>query len=67
MRYDVKVAAAQRPFRVAVDVLYQPISYRWAQAFSSYQAAEPQRFLRYYNAQAATSSATLAEAELVVP
>ena len=67
VRYGVNVAGAQRPFRVAVDVLYQPISYRWAQTFSSYQAAEPQRFLRYYNAQAATSSATLAEADLVVP
>ena len=59
VRYRV---AAARAAHVHVELRYQPIGYRWAQNLAPYKAAEPQNFVRYYNALAATSSAVVARA-----
>jgi hypothetical protein len=47
---------------IRVELRYQPIGYRWAQNLAPYKAAEPQRFVRYYDAVAAASSVVVARA-----
>lgn len=60
VRYDVSVAGAEGPFRIDVALYYQPIAYRWAQNLRSYEAAEPRRFLSFYESMAAASATVLA-------
>ena len=61
VKYSVDLAGASGPFVIEVELLYQPIGYRWANNLKAYdQAAEPRRFTSYYDAMAATATATLA-------
>jgi len=61
VRLNAPVGSAAGPFTVEVELLYQPIGYRWAQNLGPYKAAmEPARFLDYYEAMGAASSARLA-------
>jgi hypothetical protein len=67
IRYSVPIANATGPFSVSVDLLYQPIGYRWANNLKTYNAApEPQRFTNYYDEMASASAATLASAQAAV-
>jgi hypothetical protein len=59
VRYRVSVPGAAR---VDVELRYQPVSYRWAQNLGSYKVAEPQRFVKYYDAVAASSSVVVSRA-----
>ena len=59
VRYRVAVAGAAT---VEVELRYQPIGYRWAQNLAPYKAAEPQKFVGYYNAVASASSVVVARA-----
>ncbi|HEV8395133.1 MAG TPA: hypothetical protein VGQ37_12710 [Vicinamibacterales bacterium] len=61
VRYRVAIPAGG-PYRVEVQLLYQPIAYRWAHNLERYDAPEPARFLRYYNAGASGSSVVVATA-----
>jgi hypothetical protein len=61
VRYRVPAAAAG-PYRVDVELRYQSIAYRWAHNLERYDAPEPARFLRYYNASASDSSVVVATA-----
>ena len=63
VRYRVTAAGATS---VRVELRYQPIGYRWAQNLTPYQAAEPQRFVSYYNAVASISSVVVARASSAV-
>jgi hypothetical protein len=58
VRYSIDVAGASGPFTLDVQLWYQSIAYRWAQNLKSYSAAEPQRFVAYYD-QAAPESALM--------
>jgi hypothetical protein len=61
VRLNAPVGNASGPFTVEVELLYQPIGYRWAQNLGPYNAAmEPARFLGYYNAMGAATAASLA-------
>jgi len=52
---------ASGPYRIEVELLYQPIAFRWAQNLNPYGAlAEPARFIRYYRALSPGSATTLA-------
>lgn len=62
VRYSVAVGEAQGPFRLEVELRYQPVSFRWAANLRKYDAPEPARFTRYYDAMAGASAATLARA-----
>jgi len=63
VRYSIDVANATGPFKVEVELLYQPIGFRWAQNLKSYpQASEARRFTEYYDAMAGGAAATLARA-----
>jgi hypothetical protein len=58
IRYVV-AATGQGPFQVEAELLFQPISYRWANNLKSYNAMEPQRFTRYYDAMSSGSAVTV--------
>ena len=62
-RVDVGRARASR-LRVEAALLYQSIGYRWADNLRAYDAAETQRFVRYYAESAAGATVTLASAQL---
>jgi hypothetical protein len=65
-RFDLSTSGAVGPFHISVEFLYQPIGYRWAHNLASYQAAEPQQFVRDYDQAAAHSAIVLAHAEATV-
>jgi hypothetical protein len=60
--YVVDLADARGPLTVSVALRYQPIAYRWAQNLRRYDAVEPRRFVRFYDAMASSSSTVIAEA-----
>jgi hypothetical protein len=60
VRYDVPVETAGAPFSVGVELLYQPIAFRWAQNLTQQRAAEITRFVGWYDAMADSSSVRLA-------
>jgi hypothetical protein len=67
VRYVVATAGWTGPFRVEVELRYQPISFRWAENLRPYNAAETKRFVGWYDAMAAGSSAVLARTTLSLP
>jgi hypothetical protein len=62
-RYVIDTGNAPGPFHVEAELWYQPIGYRWAHNLEPYKAAEPQRFVGYYESAARHSAAVLAKAE----
>ena len=58
--YRVDVTNAIGPFTIDAEVWYQSIGFRWAQNLRGYTAAEPQRFVRYYEQMAPASAIRLA-------
>jgi hypothetical protein len=65
--YSLAVPAGAGPFQVAVELLYQPIGFRWAHNLEKYDAPEPKRFVNYYNAAASTSWVVVAKTTVVQP
>jgi len=62
VRYSVAVMNAPGPFEVEAELLYQPVGYRWANNLKKYDAPEPQRFTRYYDAMGGATTVMLARA-----
>lgn len=62
IRYSIAVGDAQGPFRVEVELWYQPIAYRWAMNLKAYDAMEPRRFVGYYEEMAPGSGVVLTRA-----
>ena len=50
-------------FHVEAELWYQPVGFRWAHNLLRYNAAEPQRFVRYYESMASNNAIVLAHAE----
>jgi hypothetical protein len=48
IQYVLDLGAAEGPFTVTAELLYQSIGFRWADNLRIYQAPEPERFIRYY-------------------
>lgn len=66
-RYRIDVQGSPGPFTVEVELLYQPIGFRWANNLKPFGSfAEPQRFTRYYDSMAAGSSAVLSHVQSTV-
>jgi hypothetical protein len=63
IRYVINTGNASGPFRVETQLWYQPIGFRWAHNLEPYGAAEPQRMVNYYKAQAALSAIVLARTQ----
>ena len=49
------------PFQVDVELLYQPIGFRWAHNLEKYDAPEPKRFVGYYNEMSSASWVAIAK------
>ena len=61
--YEMSTGGMSKPFHIAVELLYQPVSFRWTQNLVTYSAAEPKRFVGYFGIAAARSAQQLAHAE----
>jgi hypothetical protein len=62
VRYRVDLGTTRGPLHVGVELLYQPIGYRWAENLRSYESDETRRFVRFYGDNAAVSASSLATA-----
>jgi hypothetical protein len=62
VEYSVWVGNAPGPLKVEAELWYQPVGFRWAHNLLSYNAMEPQRYVRYYNSLAKDSALILAHA-----
>jgi hypothetical protein len=62
IRYSIAAGGGQEPFRVDAELWFQPIAYRWAMNLKPYDAAEPKRFVGYYEAMVSGSGVILARA-----
>ena len=58
--YQLDLGTAPGPFEISVELIYQPIGYRWAHNLERYEAQEPKRFVSYFQALQADSAAILA-------
>jgi len=58
--YSVALSGTGRPFRIEVELWYQPIGFRWAHNLNSYPASETRRFVSYYESMPANSAIVLA-------
>ncbi len=63
VKYSVSTGDAQGPFQVEAELWYQPIGFRWAHNLGPYKAAEPQRFVGYYESMATGTAVLLTRAE----
>ena len=48
--YQIDTGSSDGPYQVSVELLYQSISYRWAEDLSTYNTQQSQLFTDYYNA-----------------
>ncbi|HEV8146639.1 MAG TPA: hypothetical protein VGP79_09670 [Bryobacteraceae bacterium] len=62
VRYSVDVAGAEGPLQIEAELMFQPISFRWAANLKSYDTAETKRFTSYYDAMSSKSAVKLAGA-----
>jgi hypothetical protein len=66
IRYSVDLAGSPGPYRVEVQLLYQPVGYRWANNLKPYRTApEPARFTEYYDSAGAQSAVVLTSASRI--
>jgi hypothetical protein len=63
VNYSVPIADAGEPFHITVELLYQPIGFRWAHNLQGYKANEPRGFLGYYDSMSSAATAILARTE----
>ena len=63
--YVVDISGTEGPYIVEVELMYQPIGYRWAHNLGDQEAEEIERFIRYYEEMADSSAVTLASAKAV--
>ena len=63
VRYAIPTNGATGPFHIEAELMYQPIGFRWAQNLKPYDAAEPKRFVGYYDAMAAANAVVLCKAQ----
>lgn len=65
VRYVVPAHSATGPLHIKVELLYQPIGFRWAHNLDPYKAAEPQRIFHYYESASARTATVLASTDAV--
>lgn len=66
IRYDIGIGTLSGACRVEVELLYQPISWRWAATLGARKSAESVRFAAMYTEAAGTSATTLASGSVTV-
>ncbi len=60
VRYSVNLGDTPGPYKVDVELWYQPIGFRWAHNLNSYDAMETHRFVGYYDANPAETAIIVA-------
>jgi hypothetical protein len=60
--YSIATNGAAGSFHIEAELMYQPIGFRWAHNLKPYDAAEPQRFVGYYEAMSSATAAVLCKA-----
>jgi hypothetical protein len=63
VRYSIATQNAPGPYRVEVELWYQPIGYRWAHNLEPYETVETRRFLNYYESMSSSTAVVLARTE----
>ncbi len=63
VRYSVNLGKSAGPFRIQVELLFQPIGFRWARNMAGSDADEMKRFVSMYESMASSGSVVLARAE----
>ena len=61
--YSIAASGVASPLTIRAELLYQPIGYRWAHNLAPYDAAEPKRFVAYFDSMKSGSAVVLATAE----
>ena len=64
--YQVPTDGSSGPFLVRATLYFQPVGYRWARNLGSYDAAETNRFVEYYDSMADVSAIAIAADEIRV-
>jgi hypothetical protein len=64
VHYTVNVSAGAGPLDIQLELLYQPIGFRWAHNLEEYDAPEPKRFVDYFNALSSSSWVVVAKASM---
>jgi hypothetical protein len=64
--YSIDAPSTGTPLQIDVELLYQPIGYRWAHNLAPYDAPEPRRFVSYFDSMKSGSAVPLATAETTV-
>ncbi len=59
VRYSIGIAGTGGPLLVETLLWYQPIAYRWVENLRTYKAAEPQRFVGYFDEMSPASALML--------
>jgi hypothetical protein len=62
VEYSVPIAKALGPFRIEVELWYQPIGFRWAHNLAPYNSTETKRFVSYYEENPASTALVVAHA-----
>ena len=65
--YRIDPGAARGPFEISVELLYQPIGYRWAHNLEHYDAEEPGRFVNYFQSMQSDSATVLTRSSAAAP
>ena len=66
VRYSVSVAGATGPFRMVVELWYQPVGYRWAHNLGGVAAPETRRFVEMYRSMSSASATRPTRTEAIV-
>ena len=66
VRYAIEVNPADAPFELEADLRFQVIGFRWAENLRPYKSMETDRFVRYYESMASSSSEILASSRATV-
>jgi hypothetical protein len=63
VRYVLPIPSGDREVTIEAALMFQPIGFRWADNLRPYTSTEPQRFVRYFDSMAGSSTEVLARAE----
>lgn len=66
VRYSLTAPSEPGPVTITVKLRFQPIAYRWAENLRAYNAPEPERFIRYWDAMRAGSAIVIAQTQITV-
>ena len=59
VRYELRLPERPGSYQIEVELLFQPIGYRWAYNLLPYDAPEPKAFLEYFAAMSSSASSVV--------